>query len=106
MASAAAWDAADPCPICKILAASPEAAAGGAIGLVQDGDKIKIDIPNRTMDVLVSDEERATRRATQDKKGWQPAESRPRKVSAALKAYAHFATSADKGAVWYLSMLD
>lgn len=85
---------------------SPEAAAGGAIGLVQNGDKIRIDIPNRTIDVLVSEEELATRRAEQDKLGWKPAKKRPRKVSAALKAYAKLATSADKGAVRDLSQLD
>ncbi len=86
--------------------ASPEAAAGGAIGLVRNGDRIRIDIPNRTIDVLLSDEELATRRAEQDKLGWKPAEERPRKVSAALKAYAKLATSADKGAVRDLSQLD
>ena len=84
---------------------SPEAAAGGAIGLVRDGDRIRIDIPNRTIDVLVSDEELARRRAEQDKLGWKPAKPRPRKVSAALKAYALLATSADKGAVRDLSRL-
>ena len=85
---------------------SPEAAAGGAIGLVRNGDRIRIDIPNRTIDVLVSDEELAKRRAEQDAKGWKPAEARPRKVSAALKAYALLATSADKGAVRDLSQLE
>ena len=85
---------------------SPEAAAGGAIGLVRNGDIIRIDIPNRTIDVLLSDEELAARRAEQDKLGWKPAEERPRKVSAALKAYAKLATSADKGAVRDLSLLD
>ncbi|MDK2776845.1 MAG: dihydroxy-acid dehydratase [Pseudomonadota bacterium] len=85
---------------------SPEAAAGGAIGLLQDGDPIKIDIPNRSIDVLLSTEELAHRRHEQDKKGWKPAEERPRKVSTALKAYAKFATSADKGAVRDKSMLD
>ena len=85
---------------------SPEAAAGGAIGLVRQGDLIRIDIPNRTMDVLLSDEELALRRAEQDKLGWKPAKERPRKVSAALKAYALLATSADKGAVRDLSQLD
>jgi dihydroxy-acid dehydratase len=84
---------------------SPEAAAGGAIGLVRAGDRIRIDIPNRRIDVLVSDEELARRRAEQDAKGWKPAKPRPRKVSAALKAYAMLATSADKGAVRDLSML-
>ncbi|KXJ50021.1 dihydroxy-acid dehydratase [Neptuniibacter pectenicola] len=85
---------------------SPEAAAGGAIGLVRNGDRIRIDIPNRTIDVLLSDEELAARRVEQDKLGWKPVEARPRKVSAALKAYALLATSADKGAVRDLSMLD
>ncbi len=86
--------------------ASPEAAAGGAIGLVCNGDRIRIDIPNRTIEVLVSDEELSSRRAEQDKLGWKPAQERPRKVSAALKAYAKLATSADKGAVRDLSQLD
>ena len=85
---------------------SPEAAAGGAIGLVRNGDKIRIDIPNRSIDVLLSEEELAQRRAEQDKLGWAPKEARPRKVSAALKAYALLATSADKGAVRDLSKLD
>jgi dihydroxy-acid dehydratase len=86
--------------------ASPEAAAGGAIGLVKNGDRIRIDIPNRTINVLVSDEELSIRRAEQDKRGWKPVEERPRKVSTALKAYALLATSADKGAVRDLSLLD
>ena len=85
---------------------SPEAAAGGAIGLVKNGDRIRIDIPNRRIDVLVSDEELARRRAEQDAKGWKPAQPRPRKVSAALKAYAKLVMSADKGAVRDLSLLD
>jgi dihydroxy-acid dehydratase len=86
--------------------ASPEAAAGGAIGLVKNGDRIRIDIPNRSINVLVSDEELATRRAAQDKLGWKPAQPRPRKVSAALKAYAKLVMSADKGAVRDLSQLN
>lgn len=86
--------------------ASPEAAAGGAIGLVRNGDRIRIDIPNRTIDVLLSDEELAARRVEQDKLGWKPVEERPRKVSAALKAYAKLVTSADTGAVRDLSQLD
>jgi dihydroxy-acid dehydratase len=85
---------------------SPEAAAGGAIGLVRNGDRIRIDIPNRSINVLVSDEELARRRAEQDALGWKPAQPRPRKVSAALKAYAKLVTSADKGAVRDLSLLD
>ena len=79
--------------------------SGGNIGLVKQGDRIRIDIPNRTIDILVSDKELAQRRAKQDKLGWQPVEERPRKVSSALKAYAKLATSADKGAVRDLSQL-
>ncbi|MEB2327657.1 MAG: dihydroxy-acid dehydratase [Pseudomonas sp.] len=79
--------------------ASPEAAAGGAIGLVREGDRIHIDIHNRSIQLLVSDEELAHRRIEQDKLGWKPAQPRARKVSTALKAYALLATSADKGAV-------
>ncbi|MBY4595885.1 dihydroxy-acid dehydratase [Ottowia caeni] len=85
---------------------SPEAAAGGAIGLVRNGDRIRIDIPNRTINVLVSDEELAKRREEQNALGWKPAKPRPRKVSAALKAYAKLVMSADKGAVRDLSLLD
>ncbi|MGH1439284.1 MAG: dihydroxy-acid dehydratase [Cellvibrionaceae bacterium] len=85
---------------------SPEAAAGGAIGLVKNGDKIKIDIPNRSINILISDEELAERRTEQDKLGWKPVKERPRKVTAALKAYAAFVTSADKGAVRDLSLLE
>ena len=86
--------------------ASPEAAAGGAIGLVRNGDRIRIDIPQRSINVLVSDEELAKRRAEQDAKGWKPVLPRPRKVSAALKAYAKLVMSADKGAVRDLSLLE
>ena len=81
---------------------SPEAASGGAIGLVEKGDIIRIDIPARTINVLIDDAELAKRRKAMDAKGdsaWQPVKQRPRKVSAALKAYAKMATSADKGAV-------
>ena len=85
---------------------SPEAAAGGAIGLVKNGDRIRIDIRNRRIDVLVSDEELAQRREEQNAKGWKPAELRPRRVSAALKAYAKLAMSADKGAVRDVSLLE
>ena len=79
--------------------ASPEAAEGGAIGLVETGDMIEIDIPNRTINLAVSDDELARRRAAQDAKGWQPAKERPRKVSPALQAYAAMTTSAARGAV-------
>lgn len=78
---------------------SPEAAEGGTIGLVQHGDTIEIDIPNRSIHLAVSDEELAQRRAIQDEQGWKPVEKRKRKVSTALKAYAMLATSAAKGAV-------
>ncbi len=82
--------------------ASPEAAMGGAIGLVRDGDIIEIDIPNRTIDLVVPEAELEARRAAQDKAGWTPAEPRKRNVTQALRAYAAFATSADKGAVRYV----
>ncbi|MCJ9430241.1 dihydroxy-acid dehydratase [Kordiimonas marina] len=81
---------------------SPEAAEGGAIGLVEEGDLIDIDIPNRSINVSVSADELARRRKAMDAKGdtaWKPVEERSRKVSKALKAYAAMATSASKGAV-------
>ena len=87
---------------------SPEAASGGAIGLVEEGDMIDIDIPGRSISIRLSDEELAKRRAAMDAKGdkaWQPAEARPRVVSRALQAYALMATSADKGAVRDISGL-
>ena len=80
---------------------SPEAAEGGAIGLVEDGDVIEIDIPNRSINLKVSDEELANRRAAMEAKGdaaWKP-ESRKRVVSQALQAYAALTTSAARGAV-------
>lgn len=89
--------------------ASPEAAAGGAIGLIEPGDKIKIDIPNRTIDVILPEGELESRRDAMEKKGtqaWKPVLPRERKVSSALKAYAMLATSADKGGVRNLDMLD
>jgi len=87
---------------------SPEAASGGAIGLVEQGDKIRIDIPNRRIDLLVDDAELARRREAMNAKGkqaWKPAAPRERKVTPALKAYALLATSADKGGVRNLEML-
>ena len=84
---------------------SPEAAEGGAIGLVENGDVIEIDIPNRTINLAVSDEELATRRAAMDAHGWKPAKDRPRKVSVALQAYAAMATSAARGAVRDITQL-
>ncbi|EJF79329.1 dihydroxy-acid dehydratase [Candidatus Bartonella washoeensis Sb944nv] len=81
---------------------SPEAAEGGTIALVEEGDIIEIDIPNRTIHMLVDDIEIMRRRAKMQEKGnaaWQPVEKRKRKVSKALKAYAAMTTSAAKGAV-------
>ena len=78
---------------------SPEAAEGGAIALVEDGDRIEIDIPNRTIHLAVDDATMAHRHTKQEAKGWKPAEERPRKVSKALKAYAMHTTSASRGAV-------
>ncbi|MFJ6721639.1 dihydroxy-acid dehydratase [Streptomyces sp. NPDC091259] len=83
--------------------ASPEAASGGTIALVEDGDRIRIDIPNRSIELLVSDEELAARRAALG--GVYAPKNRERKVSAALRAYAAMATSADKGAVRDVSRL-
>ncbi|MBB5191453.1 dihydroxy-acid dehydratase [Silvimonas terrae] len=88
--------------------ASPEAAEGGAIGLVQEGDAIDIDIPNRTINLRVTDEELAHRRAKMEAKGkdaWKPVD-RERFVSAALRAYAAMTTSADTGAVRDVSQVE
>jgi len=89
--------------ICHV---SPEAAEGGNIALIQDGDTIVIDIPHRRIDIDLSDEELAQRRNDQAMHGWKPRTPRKRQVSAALKAYAKLVTSADKGAVRDLSLLD
>jgi len=78
---------------------SPEAAEGGTIALVQDGDRIEIDIPERRITLAVSDAELAARRDAQAAKGFQPAKPRLRKVSKALRAYAAMTTSASRGAV-------
>ncbi|MEU6079904.1 dihydroxy-acid dehydratase [Streptomyces sp. NPDC047108] len=83
--------------------ASPEAASGGTIALVEEGDRIRIDIPNRTIELLVSDEELAARREALG--GSYAPKNRERKVSQALRAYAAMATSADKGAVRDVSKL-
>ncbi|MBM7278393.1 dihydroxy-acid dehydratase [Gordonia rubripertincta] len=79
---------------------SPEAASGGAIGLVEDGDRILIDVKTRRLEVLVDDEILAERRAKMEasERPWQP-KDRQRTVTTALRAYAKLATSADKGAV-------
>jgi dihydroxy-acid dehydratase len=87
--------------------ASPEAAEGGAIGLVEEGDMIDIDIPNRSINLRISDADLAARRQVMEAKGgdaWQPV-NRERYVSQALQAYAALTTSADRGAVRDLSQL-
>jgi len=76
---------------------SPEAADGGAIGLIRDGDMVQISIPDRSINLLVGDDELQKRRQEQDAMGWAPA-ARGRTVSNALKVYASLAQSADKGA--------
>ncbi|WP_295914361.1 dihydroxy-acid dehydratase [uncultured Bartonella sp.] len=81
---------------------SPEAAEGGTIGLVEEGDTIEIDIPNRKIHLAVDDATLAKRRKEMEQKGdkaWKPEEVRKRKVSKALRAYAAMTTSAAKGAV-------
>ncbi|MEV6268431.1 dihydroxy-acid dehydratase [Kribbella sp. NPDC051936] len=82
---------------------SPEAASGGTIALVEDGDRIRIDIPNRSIELLVADDELAARKAALN--GDYAPKARDRKVSTALRAYAAMATSADKGAVRDISKL-
>ncbi|MDX2650285.1 dihydroxy-acid dehydratase [Streptomyces sp. PA03-1a] len=84
--------------------ASPEAASGGTIALVEDGDRIRIDIPGRSIELLVPEEELAARRAALG--GVYAPKNRDRKVSLALKAYAAMATSADKGAVRDVTKLE
>ncbi|AJD51569.1 dihydroxyacid dehydratase [Thalassospira xiamenensis M-5 = DSM 17429] len=81
---------------------SPEAAAGGDIALIEPGDIIEIDIPNRSIKIAVDDAVLAARRQEMEAKGkdaWKPAKPRKRKVTTALRAYAALATSADQGAV-------
>ena len=80
---------------------SPEAASGGAIGLIQDGDTVEIDIPNRRLELKVPESELSKRRKAEEAKGadaFKPS-GRKRAVSTALKAYGMLAASADKGAV-------
>ena len=86
---------------------SPEAASGGGIGLVEDGDKIEIDIPNRSINIAISDEELSARRAKMEasEKPWRP-KNRVREVSTSLKTFAALATSADKGAVRDVTKLE
>jgi dihydroxy-acid dehydratase len=85
---------------------SPEAAAGGVIGLIENDDEIEIDVNSRSITLLVPDEVIAERRAKMEasERPWQP-KNRERKVSAALRAYAAMALSADKGAVRDISRL-
>lgn len=78
---------------------SPEAEEGGLIGVVEDGDLIEINIPERSIHLAVDDAVLAARRAAQDEKGWVPAKPRPRKITTALRAYAALTTSAAMGAV-------
>ncbi len=88
--------------------ASPEAAEGGNIALVEEGDEIQIDIPNRRVHLNITDAELTSRREAMDAKGanaWLPTEKRSRVVSSALKAYAALTTSADRGAVRDVSQL-
>ena len=80
---------------------SPEAAAGGEIALIKEGDLIEIDTTRRTINLIVTEEELSARRRAEEEKGkgaWKPG-PRPRKVSQALRAYASMVSSADKGAV-------
>ena len=82
--------------------ASPEAAEGGAIALVEEGDRIEIDIPQRSIRIAISDEALAARRAAMEARGaeaWKPSEKRARNITMALKAYAALTTSAATGAV-------
>ncbi len=88
---------------------SPEAASGGAIALVMEGDRIDIDIPQRSINLVITDSELTQRRAAMRAKGkqaWKPAAERPRKISVALRAYAAMVTSADKGAVRDVSQVE
>ncbi|MBC9246612.1 dihydroxy-acid dehydratase [Paracoccus sp. 11-3] len=78
---------------------SPEAAEGGTIGLVEQGDLIQIDIPNRVIHLAVDDATLAARREKREAEGWKPAKPRQRKITTALRAYAAMTTSAAKGAV-------
>ena len=86
---------------------SPEAAAGGAIGLIENGDTIELDIPKRSIHLNLSDDELTKRRDIMEAKGkvaWKA--NRTRVVSQALRAYAALATSADKGAVRDVSQVE
>ncbi len=89
--------------------ASPEAVEGGTVDLVEEGDTIEIDIPNRTIHLAVSDEDLAKRRAAMEAKGkdvWKPAKPRSRKITPALRAYGALATSAARGTVRDVSQVE
>ncbi len=85
---------------------SPEAAEGGLIGLVETGDEILIDIPNRKIALSVREDVLEARRAAQTRKGWQPAAPRQRKITPALRAYAAMTTNAARGAVRDVSQIE
>ena len=85
---------------------SPEAAEGGLIGLVETGDTILIDIPNREITLAVDAALLAERRAAQDAKGWKPEEIRKRKITPALRAYAAMTTNAARGAIRDVSQIE
>ena len=87
---------------------SPEAAAGGTIALIEPGDLIEIDIPDRRINVLVDEATLAGRREAMNHRArpWQPELERPRQVSTALKVYASMVTSADKGAIRDQKLID
>ena len=89
--------------------ASPEAAEGGNIALVEEGDTIDIDIPNRKIDVRITEEEMDSRRDAMNAKGdagWKPVEKRTRNVTPALRAYAAMSTSASRGAIRDVTQLE
>ena len=89
--------------------ASPEAAEGGNIGLIEEGDIIDIDIPGRTINVRITDEEMESRRSAMNAKGsaaWKPTENRIRNITPALRAYAAMSTSASRGAVRDVTQLE
>ncbi len=85
---------------------SPEAAEGGLIGLVETGDEILIDIPNREIALNVTEDMLEARRAAQAQKGWKPAAPRQRKITPALRAYAAMTTNAARGAVRDISQIE
>ena len=86
----------------------PQAAAGGAIALIEPGDTIEIDIPARQINVLLDEATLAERRDAMNHRAraWKPVDERPRQVSTALKVYASMVTSADKGAIRDSSLID